>query len=81
MKDRVGDLLNRGEGSSDLEFHQECYNHYTYKNKLTPEPQKLPPTQDALLCHCKRVACVIAVVKKSLERNVCYPSYWMIKAG
>ena len=34
--------------------------------KKSPEPQKLPPTRDALLCHCKRVSFATAMVKKSL---------------
>ena len=33
----------------------------------SPEPQKLPPTSDVLLCHCKRVSYVTAIIKKSLE--------------
>ena len=36
--------------------------------KKSPEPQYLPPTQDALLCHTKRVSYVTAaVVKKSVS--------------
>ena len=35
--------------------------------KKSPEPQNLPPTQDALLCHCKRVAYVTEIVKKFLD--------------
>ena len=37
-------------------------------NTRSAEPHKLPPTRDALLCHCKRVAYVTAVIKRSLER-------------
>ncbi|XP_047132181.1 uncharacterized protein LOC124811086 [Hydra vulgaris] len=37
--------------------------------KEAPEPQKLPPTRDSLMCHCKRVSYVTAVVKRSLEAN------------
>ena len=36
-------------------------------SKKSPEPQKLPPTRDALLCHCKRVSYVTAVIKRSLR--------------
>ena len=31
------------------------------------DPQKLPPTRDALLCHCKRFSYVTAIVKNSLQ--------------
>ena len=37
------------------------------------EPEKLPPTRDALLYHCKRVNYVTAVVKRSLENNPVVP--------
>ena len=39
-----------------------------------PEPQRLPPTADALLCHVKRVSYVTAVVKRSLESMPAIPS-------
>ena len=42
--------------------------------KITPPPQKLPPTRDALLCHCKRVSFVTSMVKKSLEADFEMPS-------
>ena len=35
--------------------------------KKTPEPQKLPPTRDVLLCHLKRVNYVTAIIKRSLK--------------
>ena len=35
--------------------------------KKTPEPQQLPPTVDALLCHCKRVFYATAIIKQSLQ--------------
>ena len=38
------------------------------------EPQKLPPTRDALLLHCKRVSYVTAIIKRSLENNPDIPS-------
>ena len=41
--------------------------------KKTPEPQQLPPTSDALLCHCKRVSYVTAVAKRSLFAQIIYP--------
>ena len=37
--------------------------------KKTPEPQQLPPTADALLCHCKRVSYATAVIKRALMRD------------
>ena len=42
--------------------------------KITPPPQKLPPTRDALLCHCKRVSFVTSMVKKSFEADFEMPS-------
>jgi len=42
-------------------------------SKKTPDPQTLPPTRDSLLCHCKRVSYVTAVVKRSLQPIVAYP--------
>ena len=42
--------------------------------KKTPDPQYLPPTRDALLCHCKRVAYVTAVVKNSSNASHKSPS-------
>ena len=43
-------------------------------SKITPPPEKLPPKRDALLCHCKRVSFVTAMVKKSLEAEFEMPS-------
>lgn len=50
------------------------------------EPQKLPPTRDALLCHCKRVSYVTAVVKKSLNNHPNIPNPyegygWVLREG
>ena len=42
--------------------------------KRTPEPQQLPPTRDALLCHCKRVSYVTAIVKSSLVATLTIPN-------
>ena len=42
--------------------------------KKTPEPQQLPPTVDALLCHCKRVSYATAIIKQSLVSNPVIPS-------
>ena len=42
--------------------------------KKCPDPQKLPPTRDALLCHCKRVSYVTAIIKKSLMQFPNIPS-------
>ncbi len=43
-------------------------------SKITPLPQKLRPTRDALLCHCKRVSYVTAMVKSALDGNFVMPS-------
>ena len=43
------------------------------KNRLS-EPQQLPHTRDALLCHCKRVSYVTAIIKASLTRCPKIPS-------
>ena len=50
------------------------YKKFCSSKKKTPEPQKLPPTRDALLCHCKRVSYVTALVKRSLENSPQVPS-------
>ena len=42
--------------------------------KKTPLPEKLPPTRDTLLCHCKRVSHATTVVKRSLENHPTIPS-------
>ena len=42
--------------------------------KRTPEPQQLPPTRDALLCHCKRVSDVTAIVKSVLVATLSIPN-------
>ena len=49
------------------------YQKFISMNK-TPDPQKLPPTRDALLCNCKRISYVTAVVKRSLEPSPAVPS-------
>lgn len=49
------------------------YNKFCH-SKRTPEPQQLPPTSDALLCHCKRVNYVTKVIKSSLNADVDVPS-------
>ena len=40
------------------------------ESKKAREPQKLPPTRDALLCHCKRVSYVTAIVKNPLQPSM-----------
>ena len=45
-----------------------------YGKKKTPEPQQLPPTADALLCHCKRVSYATSIIKQSLVSNTVIPS-------
>ena len=42
--------------------------------KKTPEPQQLPPTQDVLLCHLKRVCYATKIAKSSLVRCPAIPS-------
>ena len=49
------------------------YYKFCTKDKC-PEPQKLPPTQDALLCHLKRVSYATAVIKSSLIQSPAIPS-------
>ena len=60
-----------------------------YKNfrsrKKSPEPQQVPPTRDAILCHLKRVTYVTAAIKKSLIPTVipspCEEYGWIINDG
>ena len=51
----------------------------------SPEPQKLPPTRDALLCHLKRVSYATAIVKLSLQQFPPVPTPngcgWELKEG
>ena len=54
--------------------------------KKSPEPQQLPPTRDALLCHMKRVNYVTAVIKSSLTPSPfipmpCEDYGWIVKDG
>ena len=53
--------------------------------KKCPEPQKLPPTRDALLCHLKRANYATAVVKCALEQfpNIPGPDGhgWIVEEG
>ena len=44
------------------------YKKFCNAKKKLPEPQQLPPTRDALLCHCKRVSYATAIIKKSLTQ-------------
>ena len=64
----------------------ECQWGTFYGKKKTPEPQQLPPTADALLCHCKRVSYATAIIKQSLVSNPVIPSLgkefgWSIENG
>ena len=57
-----------------------------YGKKKTPEPQQLPLTANALLCHSKRVSYTTAVIKQSLVSNPVIPSLgkefgWSIENG
>ena len=45
-----------------------------YGKKKTPEPQQLPPTGNAFLCHCKCVSYAMAIIKQSLVNNPVIPS-------
>ena len=52
-------------------------------SKKTPHQQNLPPTRDVLLCHCKRVSYVTAIIKRSVEQdhnlpNLCEEYGWII---
>lgn len=53
--------------------------------KKCPEPQKLPPTRDALLCHLKRVNYATAVVKCALQQFPVIPGPngygWITEGG
>ena len=47
----------------------ECklrYEKFT-SGKVVPPPGKLPPARDSLLCHCKKVSYVTAMVRRSLS--------------
>ena len=59
---------------------------YLNGRKKTPEPQQLPPTANALLCHWKRVSYPTAIIKQSLVSNPVIPSLlkefrWSIENG
>ncbi len=45
----------------------------TQKGKL-PEPHQIPPTEDELVQHCKRVAFVSLIIKQALEPSPDIPS-------
>lgn len=67
------------------DVNEARYTKFCTSLKAT-EPQKLPPTRDALLCHCKRVAYVTATIKHSLERHPVIPDPqdgfgWVIENG
>lgn len=50
-----------------------------------PEPERLPPTRDALLYHCKRVSYVTAIIKRSLDATASIPNAtgygWILQDG
>lgn len=54
-------------------------------SRKAPEPQKLPPTRNTLLCHCKRLSYVTAVIKRSLQNSSNIPSPishgWKVENG
>ena len=53
---------------NDARYQKFC------SKKKSPEPQQLPPTRDALLCHAKRTSYATAVIKRSLQRFPEVPS-------
>ena len=58
----------KSENTNEARYIKFC------SKKKSPEPQQLPPTRDALLCHCKLVWYVASIIKKSLECNPDVPS-------
>ena len=73
-----------GAGSCETTDEARYFKFCCSKSKL-PEPQQLPPTRDALLCHCKRVSYVTSIIKSSLSPCPVIPSPdgygWEIKDG
>ena len=59
--------------SQCTDVNEARYVKFCAKEKAT-EPQRLPPTRDALLYYCKRVSYVTAVIKRSLENNPIIPA-------
>jgi len=60
-------------GTKSDDTNSARYENFCSKKK-TPEPQQLPPTRDALLCHVKRTSYATALVKSSLVRFPEVPS-------
>ena len=60
-------------GSKSVDTNKARYEKFT-SGKVVPPPEKLPPTRDALLCHCKRVSYVTSMVKKCLSPMTGMPS-------
>ena len=54
------------------DVNEARYIKFCTKQKAT-EPQRLPPTRDALLLHCKRVSYATAVIKRSLQNSPAIP--------
>ena len=73
-----------GAGSCETTDEARYFKFCCSKSKL-PEPQQVPPTRDALLCHCKRVSYVTSIIKRSLSPCPVIPSPdgygWEIKDG
>ena len=66
-------FVSRLYGSKANNVNEARYNKFCSSKKKIPEPQKLPPTRDALLQHCKRVSYVTAIIKSSLENSPTIP--------
>ena len=59
---------------SCLTMDDARYVKFCSSKTAIPEPQRLPPTSDALPCHCKRVSYVTAIIKRSLQLKPVIPS-------
>ena len=66
------DLFENLEGFACEKYGCSTTNEARYEKfclkKKAPEPQQLPPTCDALLCHIKRVNYVTSIIKKSISK-------------
>ena len=65
-------LLYGAKGCTDV--NEARYIKFFSSKNGSAEPQKLPPTRDALLQHCKRVSYVTAIIKRALENNPTIPN-------
>ena len=74
MFDTINEFVCKLYGVHNCANTDEARYKKFVSGKTTPEPQKLPPTKDALLCHLKRVTYATAMIKKSLEATFQIPS-------